>query len=177
MWRNNWSFNGFGSQSGHFAVFLNSFHNKDFQKLIKNILSINLSHSQCWLSGKSVVKQYAEVTPVPVQICTSMWRSSEARDVQAGRRGDAVEGDGSGTTWWAPTDELIIHQAENLNFCHRSNCNFADWTAPDGLRVRMLSPRRQQGGIKSCLSWIGEHCVCPLWGLLFQNVAPHHSLY
>lgn len=106
-----------------------------------------------------------------------MWRSSEARDVQAGRRGDAVEGDGSGTTWWAPTDELIIHQAENLNFCHRSNCNFADWTAPDGLRVRMLSPRRQQGGIKSCLSWIGEHCVCPLWGLLFQNVAPHHSLY
>lgn len=93
---NHWNFNRFGSQSGPFAVFLNSVRNKGFKKLIKNILSINLSHSQCWLSEKSVVKQCAETTPAPVQICTSMWRSSEARDVQAGRRGDAVEGQGQG---------------------------------------------------------------------------------
>lgn len=28
------------------------------------------------------------------------------------------------------TDELIIHQAENQNFCHRCSCNFPDCSAP-----------------------------------------------
>lgn len=42
-------------------------------------------------------------------------------------------------------DELIIHQAEDWSFCHHCRCNFPDYTAPDCLRVRVLSPRRQQG--------------------------------
>lgn len=36
---------------------------------------------------------------------------------------------------------------------------------------------QEAAGQASKTACLVEHCVCPLWGLLFQNVAPHHSLY